>query len=250
MPDALTLALATPGLGWMALTIFAAGLIRGFTGFGTALIFVPVASQFLPVAQVILIMAATGIVSTTALLSRAWAAADRGEVATMAVAALATVPFGLWLLSLFDLITARWVIVAFVTVTLVAIAAGWRWHGRLGVSGRLAVGGAAGAMGGMTGLTGPVIIMFYFANARSAEAMRANSILFLASLDVFLCFNLLIAGSEIGLTLWIALVLIPPYLGAVIVGQRLFDPSREQIHRALAYALALAAVISSLPILD
>ena len=83
MPEAVTSALQTPGLIWLVLAISAAGLVRGFTGFGTALIFVPVAGQFLPPADVILLMACTGIVSTMAILPKAWGTADRREVGAL-----------------------------------------------------------------------------------------------------------------------------------------------------------------------
>ncbi len=53
MPDIFIQALALPGLGWLLLAAFAAGLVRGFAGFGTALIFLPIASQVVdPVAAV------------------------------------------------------------------------------------------------------------------------------------------------------------------------------------------------------
>ena len=53
MPDTLLQAWATPGLIWLLVAIGIAGIVRGFTGFGTALIFVPVAGIFLSPAIVI-----------------------------------------------------------------------------------------------------------------------------------------------------------------------------------------------------
>ncbi|HAV07572.1 MAG TPA: sulfite exporter TauE/SafE family protein, partial [Rhodobacteraceae bacterium] len=47
MSDLLTEALTYPGLGWIALGALIAGAVRGFSGFGTALVFLPVAGQFL-----------------------------------------------------------------------------------------------------------------------------------------------------------------------------------------------------------
>ena len=38
---------ATEGVFWIALAAFVAGIVRGFTGFGTAMIFLPVAGSFL-----------------------------------------------------------------------------------------------------------------------------------------------------------------------------------------------------------
>lgn len=250
MPDAYALALATPGLGWLIATFCVAGLVRGFTGFGTALIVVPVAAQFLPMTDVILILAASGLFATTALLPRAWPVADKPEVATLALAASVMVPLGLWLLSLMDMITLRWVATAIIALTLAAVVTGWRWHGQLRWPGRMAIGGAAGVIGGMTGLTGPMVIIFYLANARSADAVRANTILFLASLDVVLVLNLLLRGAVTGSSLWIAVLLMLPYLFTTLIGQRLFDPGRETAYRWAAYGVVALAVITGLPVLD
>ena len=46
--SALETALATHGLGWLILAASLAGLVRGFTGFGTALVFMPVAGAVVP----------------------------------------------------------------------------------------------------------------------------------------------------------------------------------------------------------
>lgn len=250
MPDAISAALAVPGVGWMVLAIAVAGLVRGFTGFGTALIFVPVATQFLPVAQVILIMAITGLFSTGVLVPRAWREADRGEVGVMVLAAVVTVPVGLWILSQLDGLVIRWIVAGIGSLTLLAVITGWRWQGRLGVPGRLAIGGAAGTVGGMTGLTGPVVIIFYLANARSVRAVRANTILFLGALDIVLVVSLFLRGQAGMTALWSALVLAVPYLATTLIGQALFDPRHEKAYRVIAYTVVGLAVLSGLPILD
>lgn len=250
MPDAFAAALAAPGLAWLLLTIAVAGIVRGFTGFGTALIFVPVAGQFLPPEQVILLITVTGVASTAALLPKAWSRADRGEVGMLAGAAVMTVPIGLWLLGQIDVLTVRWIVAGIATVTLIAIVSGWQWQGQLGTPGRLAIGAAAGLMGGITGLTGPVVIMFYLANARRAEQVRANTILFLAALDVVIVSYLLGQGRVDAPTLWLGAILAVPYFCTSLIGQRLFDPSRENLYRRAAYAVIAIAVVTGMPLFD
>lgn len=250
MPEALQSALQTPGLIWLVLAISVAGLVRGFTGFGTALIFVPVAGQFLPPADVILLMACTGIVSTMAILPKAWGTADRREVGALVLAALVTIPFGIWIMSFLDGLTIRWIVTIVAGTTLVAVVAGWRWHGALMTRGRMCVGGAAGLIGGMTGLTGPVVIMFYLANARSALAVRSNTILFLAGLDVLLVVNLVLGGFFNVQMLWAAAILVIPYVITTLIGQALFDPSKERAYRLVAYTVIGLAVVSGIPIFD
>ncbi|KUJ80701.1 hypothetical protein AVO45_06620 [Ruegeria marisrubri] len=250
MPDALLQALATPGLGWMMFTIGAAGLVRGFTGFGTAMIFVPVGSQFLPIPDVVFLMAATGIFSTAALAPQAWRQCDKAEVSTLALAAALTVPVGLWVMSQLEAVTLRWIASGVIGLTLTAVITGWRWHGRLGLRGRLAIGGSAGTIGGMTGLTGPVVIVFYLANARDVRTVRANTIIFLAMLDIVIVANILLGGLAGPSTLWLVVLLSIPYLVTTLVGKALFDPSLERLYRIASYAVIATAVISGLPILE
>jgi len=158
MPEGLITAGATPGLFFLMLAIAIAGIVRGFTGFGTALIFVPVAGIFLPPATVIGVMVITGVFSTGALIPRAWGQASRAEVGLLALAALITVPLGIWLLERLDGMTIRWIVAIVAALTLAALVSGWRFSGRVSRPGLAGIGGAAGVVGGLTGLTGPVVI--------------------------------------------------------------------------------------------
>jgi hypothetical protein len=250
MPDALSALWQTPGLLWLVLTISVAGVVRGFTGFGTALIFVPVAGMFLPPAVVVAVITLTGVASMAALLPRAWGQADRREVGLLSLAALLTVPLGLWLLGRMDPVTVRWIVAGIAGVTLMALIAGWRYSGRVGLPGMAGIGGVAGAVGGLTGLTGPMVILFYLAGRVAAQSVRANTILFLAILDVVIVANLLWRGAMSWPTVGLAAVLSVPYFCTTLVGQALFDPRHERLYRWAAYGVIGLAVVSGLPAWD
>lgn len=250
MPDLIGDLLATPGLIWLILTIGAAGIVRGFTGFGTALIFVPIAGLFLPSAQVIAVMTMTGVASAAALLPRAWHKAQRGDVWIMAAAALVTVPLGLWLLAQMDQVAIRWIVTLIASGMLVALVTGWRFHGQVGTIGLIAIGAAAGVFGGMTGLTGPAVILFYLSGLNRVEVVRANTILFLAALDAVIVVNLMWQGMMSWTLFALAGVLAVPYFVTSLIGQALFDPAYERIYRMAAYAVIALAVITGLPLWD
>ncbi|MGY3436540.1 MULTISPECIES: TSUP family transporter [unclassified Marinovum] len=249
-PDWLAPVLLVPGLGWMVLTITVAGIVRGFTGFGTALIFVPVAGQFLPAADVILIITMTGIGSTAALLPRAWKDADRAEVGLMALCAMLTAPLGVQALQLLPDGTIRWSVTAIAGGTLLALITGWRYRGEVGRLGLGVIGLAAGFLGGLTGLTGPVVILFYLAGVKAARVVRANTILYLALLDVVIFANLFVAGVSNPAMITVALVLVVPYVATSLIGQRLFDPKYERLYRWVAYGVIAVAVVAGAPVLD
>lgn len=248
MPEAFGAALATPGLPWLLLAIGVAGVVRGFTGFGTALIFVPVAGIFLAPQVVVGVMMLTGLVSSAALLPRAWGQADRREVGLLALAAVLTVPLGLWLMTQLDPVLIRWCVAVIAGITLAALISGWRFSGRVNHPQLAGIGAAAGGIGGLTGLTGPAVILFYLAGQSVAQRVRANTILFLAALDVVIVANLLFRGAVTAGLVTLALVLAVPYLITSLIGQALFDPRHERLYRWAAYAVIGLAVLSGLPL--
>lgn len=248
MPDQLAGVLATPGLLWLMAAISVAGIVRGFTGFGTALIFVPVAGIFLAPHEVIAVITLTGVASMSALLPRAWGQSDRVEVGLLVLAAIATVPLGLWLMQRLDGDAVRWIVAAVAGGTLAALIVGWRYSGPVKRPLLLPIGAVAGVIGGMTGLTGPVVILFYLAGQAVAQSVRANTILFLAALDVVIISNLLLGGSVEWRVAILAAILAVPYFVTSLIGQSLFDPRHERLYRWGAYAVIGLAVITGLPI--
>lgn len=250
MPEALGAAFATPGLAILAATFLVAGLVRGFTGFGTALIFMPVGALFLPMPVAIAVITITGMLSWPVIVPRAFRAADRREVVVLAAAAIVTAPLGVWLLSWVEQDLLRWVVAGAAALTLAALVSGWRYKGRVRWPGLGAIGGVAGILGGTTGLTGPPVILFYLAGQVGAASVRANTILFLALLDIGIIANLFARGLVDAGAVWIALLLAMPYLAAVWLGQHLFRPERERAFRALAYGVIALAILAGLPLFD
>ncbi|WP_377506532.1 TSUP family transporter [Octadecabacter sp. R77987] len=236
------------GFWWLFLTIGVAGIVRGFTGFGTALIFVPVAGRFLPASDVIILITLTGLASTSALLPRAWGQGNRREVALLLVAALPTVPVGIWAMGWLDDVIVRWIVAGVAGGTLLSLMTGLRYDGRIGWAGLLGIGALAGLVGGMTGLTGPVIIIAYLASRHGAQEVRANTILFLAGLDLVIFANLMFGGQVAWALVWVAALLSIPYFTTTLLGQSLFDPRHERLYRSAAYGVIALAVLTGLPI--
>lgn len=250
MPDLISQALAFEGLEWLVLTMIVAGIVRGFTGFGTGMIVAPIGFLFLDPTDVVLLLAITGFASTLALLPSAIRDGDFQEVSKLSCAAIVTVPIGIWLITLFAPDTIRWLACFIAGGLVTALLLGWRYRGAITTPRLLGIGSAAGVFGGLTGLTGPAVILFYLSNGSRAVVVRANTILFLAILDVALAVNLyvrdLIRWEIIGL----ALVLSLPYFLTSLLGQRLFKPGYEQTYRLAAYGIIAVSVVIGLPLWD
>lgn len=250
MPDVFMTALAVPGLPWLVATLMVAGIVRGFSGFGSALIFVPVANIFLPAADVIAIITIVGIGGMAALLPRAMKTAELKEVSILGLAAVLTVPMGLWAMTQVDHDIVRWAVSIVAAVMVGSLVLGWRYRHRLNLMGMIGLGGAAGAIGGLTGLTGPAVILFYLANGARAAIVRANTIVFLSILDVVVVSNMALGGLLSVDLLVLGLLLSVPYFLAARIGQAMFDPKYEKTYRTMAYLVIALAVVTGLPIWD
>ncbi len=252
MAESFGAALAVPGLPWLGLLILVAGVVRGFAGFGTALVFMPVAGAVLPPAEAVVVMVMTGLLSAVMLVPPALPLADRREVAVLAGAAVLAAPLGLWGLTRVDPSALRWGIAVAAALTLAALVTGWRYRGRVGPAGLGAVGAAAGVLGGLTGLTGPPVILFYLAGQGTAATVRANTILFLAALDIALMVQMLGAGIVGARGLALGAVLALPYAAGMRLGVRLFRPvaggGGEAAYRRVAHAVIGGAILAGLPL--
>jgi hypothetical protein len=232
----------------LAATMAVAGIVRGFTGFGTALVFMPVAGILIEPALAVLVLVTTGMAVWPVLVPPAWGKGDRGEVAVMGAAALFGVPAGVALLATLPVDALRWTVAVAATLTLAALISGWRYSRAVGRPGLAAVGASAGLLGGATGLGGPPAILFYLAGPSGAERVRANTILFLCVLDISITATLLLRFEFGWRELAFCALLAPPYAATTLLGQRLFRPDRERAYRAAAYALIAGAILAGLPL--
>src|SRR5260370_13590711 len=109
---------------------FVSGTARGFSGFGSALIFMPLASSMAAPRLVAALLLIIDFVAATPLVPNAWQHADRKATAVMVSGALVGVPIGTWFLSRLDPVTTRWIISAFVFALLMLLLSGWRYRGK------------------------------------------------------------------------------------------------------------------------
>ena len=127
---------------------FVAGTARGFSGFGAALIFMPLASSVATPRLVAALLLIIDIFAAAPLVPNAWRQADRKATAVMVFGALVGVPIGTWLLSRLDPVTTRWIISGFVIALLALLLSGWRYHGKDHAAISVGIGALSGSAAG------------------------------------------------------------------------------------------------------
>ncbi|MEP3685781.1 MAG: sulfite exporter TauE/SafE family protein [Sulfitobacter dubius] len=248
MPDLLAQAMATPGVAWLALAVIVAGLVRGFAGFGSAMIIMPVAASVLSPVEAILFMTAAELIGPLPNLPDALREGAPREVGRLLLGVLIGMPLGLWGLSTISPEGFGWIVSGVVLGLLVLLLAGWRYHGPLGAKLVTATGALGGFMTGFAGIAGPPVILLYVASRRPAAVIRANFLLYLLGIDLMLFAMLAATGQVVWGVLVLGLLAAVPNLIANIIGARLFDPSRERLFRAVAYIVIAASAILGLPL--
>lgn len=243
-------ALSFEGLPVLIVAVIAAGIVRGFAGFGTAMVFVPIAALVVEPIHAILMMMTFDLFGPIALLPRAWRDGEPRDVGLLGMGAIIGLPFGVYLLTRLDPVVFRWMISFLALGLLVLLASGWRYRNPLNRLMTGIVGVVSGFLCGVAALPGPPVIMSYMSSPRPAQVIRGNMILYLFLVDIltFLVFGM--KGLLVLLPLTIGAVLAVPYALAGIIGQRIFNPEKEHIYRRVAYAMIAFSALAGLPIWD
>lgn len=242
--------LAAPWLGWLVGAAALAGLVRGFSGFGSGLVFMPIAGAVLPPAQAVAVLVVMDLIGPLANMPAAARAGSPAEIGVLGIGMLAGLPLGLWALLVIAPETFRWGVSLMALATVAALVAGWRWRGGRGRGVTAAAGFVSGVVGGATALPGPPVILYYMASPMPVAQVRANLMMFLVMVDLGLVVLLAMAGRlSLAMALVSALLLVPFSL-ANWIGSALFRPDRAGMYRALSWGLIAASALAGLPLWD
>jgi uncharacterized membrane protein YfcA len=229
---------------------FVSGTARGFSGFGSALIFMPLASSIAGPRLVAALLLIIDFIAAAPLLPNAWKQADRKATAVMVAGALVGVPIGTYFLTRLEPVTTRWIISAFVFALLMLLISGWRYRGKDHAAVSVAVGGLSGFCSGLAQTGGPPIVGYWLGRPIASTIARANIMLFFGASDLFSVVSYALTGLITADAIKLSCVVGPVYAIGVWFGASLFGRASEKLFRAICYALIAAAVLIGLPALD
>jgi uncharacterized membrane protein YfcA len=229
---------------------FVSGTARGFSGFGSALIFMPLASSIAAPRLVAALLLIIDFIAAAPLLPNAWKQADRKATAIMVLGALVGVPIGTYFLSRLEPVTTRWIISGFVLALLLLLLSGWRYRGKDHAAISVGIGGLSGFCSGLAQTGGPPIVGYWLGRPIASVTARANILLFFGASDFFSVVSYFLTGLITADSIKFSLVVGPAYAIGVWFGASLFGKASEALFRATCYALIAAAVLIGLPALD
>jgi uncharacterized protein len=241
MPEFLTVSFLVA-----AVVALIAGMVRGFAGFGAAMVMTPVFSALYGPGVGVSLCLLLEIVVALPLLPRAIQYVDWRRIGLLMVAAVVGAPLGNLALTQISPEPMRWTISAIVLTAVALLASGWRFHGQWRAPVTLGIGVTSGFLNGLSGMAGPPIAFYYLAGNETATRVRAN----LTTYFIFVDLAALAVFLGRGLVHWdtgvLGLFLTPAVVAGGLLGEKLFPLASEAFYRRLALALLVAVAIGSL----
>jgi hypothetical protein len=227
-----------------------AGLVRGFSGFGSALIYVPLISAVYGprVAAPTLLLIDT--ISSLPFAIHAMPQCNWREVTPVTIAGALALPLGVAALVYVDPLELRWFISALVLIAVTTLAAGWRYRGRPTFAASLGVGLAAGFGGGAVQIGAPPLLVYWLGGQNSAATVRANIMVYFIMQGTLSILAYIYGGLFTAQTLALSILFGVPFAVLLAVGARWFHGTSDQLYRRVAYIIIAVSGLISLPLFD
>jgi uncharacterized membrane protein YfcA len=243
-------ALAEPRLYAAMAVAVLAGITRGFSGFGGAMIYMPlIAAIYDPRIAAVTILLVDIVAATPFALPEVRRCTWR-EVGPLSIAMAAGLPLGVWLLVVLDPTVLRWCIAIVVLSVVPVLASGWRYHGPPRLPLTLGVGLVAGVSGGATLIAAPPVILYWLGGGNSAITIRANLMVLFMICDVLLVAIFGYGNLFEARPLALSVLLGVPFFVGMGIGAHFFQGTSDRLYRTIAYVIIALAALVSLPILD
>jgi uncharacterized membrane protein YfcA len=221
-------------------------MVRGFAGFGAAMLMTPIFSALYGPAPGVALCLLLEIAVALPLLPAVVRLVDWRRIGLLLLAAAVGVPLGNFTLTRVEPEPMRWAISAIVLGAVILLACGWRFSGRPNVATTLSAGAASGFLNGLSGMAGPPIAFYYLAGNDPAARVRANLTTYFVFVDL-LAIAAFASRDLIGWSTGVhGLLLAPAVMLGGVLGERLFPLASESFYRRLALLLLVGVAIGSL----
>lgn len=227
------------GLAVALFAAFAAGTISGLTGFGLALVSVPLLLFVYEPQTVVLITAAISLVVNTSVVRDSHREADRKIVRAMLLPCLVGTFAGAEVLRVLDPLYLRLFIGVFVVFSAAILLRNVRIPGANTRFGPAVSGFTSGALSTATGLAAPPVVLLLASRDYAKRSFRGTSGLFFLFLSVFGFAALWLRGLIRAEDAIVAAVLLPAAMIGKYLGTRLLERISERAFRLLTLVFVL-----------
>ena len=223
-----------------------AGIMRGVTGFGGAMLMTPPLSMLLGAVPAVVISLCLEAAAALIMVPATYRDLPVRQFALLIVPACLAIPVGTQLLIGFDPVVARRLIGAMVVISSLAMLSGLRYVRQPPTSLFVGVGTLAGVLLGATGIGAPPVILFLLSGPGAARNTRAILTAFI-SMTSFIGLAALLASGAITVPLmqWSGLLAVV-FLAGILIGMKVFAHLSDLGTRTIALCLMLLLGVAAL----
>jgi uncharacterized membrane protein YfcA len=223
----------------MTAICFAAGLVRGFTGFALSAFALALAVLILPPVELIPVLWWLELTASIVMLRSGWGGADMRAAITLALGSALGMFVGLGLTtSLEPAMSQRAALVVLITLAAMQLTR-LRIRGLATPFGTVIAGVIAGIATGLAGVGGMVVALYILARDDDPKVMRATLVAFLFLGSATSLFTHLYYGTMNQTSVLRGFALIIPCIFGVLIGQRLFTPRLQPYYRPVCLSLLI-----------
>jgi uncharacterized protein len=227
-----------------------AGLIRGFTGFGSALVYMPLISAVYEPRLAAPTLLLIDTICSLPIAIKAIPDCNWREVRVVMITGALGVPLGAAALVYVDALALRWFIAILVLIAVALLATGWRYHGKPTVGASLGVGALAGFGAGAVQIGAPPLLVYWLGGQNKAATVRANIMVYFIMQGVLTFLFYLYGALFTAQALALALLLGVPFGIALAFGAGRFHGTSDLFYRRLVYIIIAISGLVSLPVFD
>tara|TARA_B100000315_G_C14457331_1_gene532051 strand:+ start:163 stop:900 length:738 start_codon:yes stop_codon:yes gene_type:complete len=221
------------------------GLIHGYTGFGSALVMVPLLTFLFGPVEAVAIVTIIIFLGSVQLYPSAIRGASWRELIPIFVGFAILTPLGAILLINLDPLLIRRAMGAFIIVFAFVLISGWVYRGPRGIIPSALVGALAGWISGSSGVGGPPIALYYLASPHPVEVQRANIVVTVAVLIIVTLISVAVGGGVTIETVLRAIILTPAYVFGIWSGAKLFAMAPKTYFKRIALWLLVVTGTSA-----
>jgi uncharacterized membrane protein YfcA len=226
--------------------VIIAGVFRGITGFGAAMLMTPTLSMLIgPVPAVVTTLILESLAALI-MLPEILPKLDWRTLLPILVPAALTVPVGTYFLTTLNPATAQQIIAFVVVVCSVMLLMGLRYQGAPKPSISAVLGGLAGLLMGATSIGAPPVVIYLLSGPDPVNVTRANLTMFITFLSIAGLAMFYTTGAMTVPLASSAALLIIPFFIAIWTGTKLFPILREVVVRRIGIVAMLCIGIVTL----
>jgi uncharacterized membrane protein YfcA len=215
----------------IALVVIFSGFLRGFIGFGSGLLMIPILSYFYSPVFAMVFNIVIEIPATIYLTFVGIKKANLKEITPMMATMMLTIPFGTIFLVSVDEQIIKTLMSILLIFFVILIGSGWRIKSTI-TKYVLVLGGAiSGLMQGATGMGGPPYVTVLLSKNDSDEVARANILVITSGLVISAIMSLYYFGLFTKDILFTGAITAPVYVFATYIGTRFFNFSGNKYYR-------------------